>query len=391
MGPWEKLQLGWLDYAVVSRGRGRRRSRSARPRCRSTDQEQAVIIDVPDQGIETDVHRRPTPAATPGGRPAPTTSTRRSPARSTSPASRAPPSPPTAWYDIEAGYDYLYAEYSTDGGATGSQIGAPLDRLVEGQVDDPEATPCRATATVQFRFRFQSDGGVHLANAFLDDIVVKSGGTTLLTDDVESGDNGWTADGGFKISTGTETALGDRYYLVENRTYVGYDVTLEEGPYQFSFAFTRARQGRALPVPGRAARLGGRRDLHRQQHHRASRPRPRAPGRCPAGPFGYEDGIGRPSNRRQPFDATFGLQATDDVTLHKEVLVGHGKNQTIETVDAPAPSNPGIPTFDDGDEDAYYSDDNPLSSTLVAGHGVTVTVTGQTTGSTMTIVVTNPD
>ena len=75
-------------------------------------------------------------------------------------------------------------------------------------------------------------------------------------------------------------------------------------------------------------------------------------------PFGYGDGIGRPSNRRQPFDATFGLQATDDVTLHKEVLVGHGNNQTVETVDAPAPSNPGIPTFNDGEEDAYYSEDN---------------------------------
>jgi immune inhibitor A len=73
------------------------------------------------------------------------------------------------------------------------------------------------------------------------------------------------------------------------------------------------------------------------------------------------------------------------------VLVGHGKNQTVEVVDAPAPSNAGIPTFDDSDEDAYWSEDNPLSSTLVAGHGVAVTVTAQTSGGTMTIDVSNPD
>ena len=47
-------------------------------------------------------------------------------------------------------------------------------------------------------------------------------------------------------------------------------------------------------------------------------------------PFTYPDGT-RPSNRRQPFDATFGLQATDAVTLHKEVVVGKGKSQTVQT------------------------------------------------------------
>ena len=30
------------------------------------------------------------------------------------------------WYDIEAGYDYLYAEYSSDGGANWTQLGKPI-------------------------------------------------------------------------------------------------------------------------------------------------------------------------------------------------------------------------------------------------------------------------
>jgi immune inhibitor A len=245
------------------------------------------------------------------------------------------------------------------------------------------------SANVQFRFRFQSDGGVHLANAFLDDFVIKSGGTTLFTDDVESGDNGWAAVGGFKRSTGTETSIGDRYYLVENRAYVGYDSTLETGPYQFSFGITAPNKvehfsfqdgmlvwmvdetytdnntidhpghGLALPVDARPA------------------------------PFGYSDGT-RPSNRRQPFDATFGLQATDAVTLHKEVLVGHGPKQTVETLDASAPSNPGIATFNDTDPEAYWTAANALNSTLVAGHGVVVTVTEQNAGGTLAVTVTNP-
>jgi immune inhibitor A len=44
----------------------------------------------------------------------------------------------------------------------------------------------------------------------------------------------------------------------------------------------------------------------------------------------YPDGT-RPSNRREPFDA---------VCLHKEVLSGKNKTQTVQTVKACAPSGP---------------------------------------------------
>ena len=52
-----------------------------------------------------------------------------------------------------------------------------------------------------------------------------------------------------------------------------------------------------------------------------------------AAPFTYPDGT-RPSNRRQPFDATFGLGSNPETCLHKEVLVGNGKNQAVQTVAA---------------------------------------------------------
>nr|WP_257907046.1 immune inhibitor A [Janibacter limosus] len=67
-------------------------------------------------------------------------------------------------------------------------------------------------------------------------------------------------------------------------------------------------------------------------------------------------------NRRQPFDATFGKQATDTVTFHNA-----GVPQTV-------PSSKGITTFDDSDTDRYWSAENPWSSTKVAGSGTTIKV-----------------
>jgi immune inhibitor A len=388
MGPWEKLQLGWLDYAVVSEGESGTFTLS--PAARQVPrQEQAVVVDVPDQGLETD-YVTPNSGShawwTSSADDLNATLTRTLDLTGVKSATVSA----KAWYDIENGFDYLHAEYRAVGSADWNAIGSPLT----GSSRDSWKTlsyNVPGNAQVEFRFRFQSDGGVHLANAFLDDFVVKAGGTTLLTDDVESGDNGWVAADGFKRSTGTELALGDRYYLLENRTYVDYDATLAQGPYQFSFAITAPEKVEHFPFQdGLLVWMVDETyaDNNTIDHagHGLVLPVDARPE-----PFEYTDGIGRPSNRRQPFDATFGVHATDGVTLHKEVLVGSGKNQTVELVGAPAPSNPGIATFNDADPEAYYSEDNPLSSTLVAGHGVAVTVTGQTTGGPLTINVSNPE
>jgi immune inhibitor A len=294
-----------------------------------------------------------------------------------------------AWYDIEAGYDYLFAEYSTDAGAHWTQIGNPVDGSSNGRWSNLRYSVPGGQA-VLFRFRYQTDGGVHLPGAFIDDINIKSGGTSLFFDDVETGDNGWTAVGGFKRSTGTEITIGDRYYLAENRTYVSYDETLAEGPYQFSYGITAPNKVERFPyqdgllVWAIDETYSDNNTIEHPGHGLA------LPVDARPAPFTYPDGT-KPGNRRQPFDATFGLQATDAVALHKEVVVGNGKNQTIEWVAASAPSVAGIPTFTDSDVDAYWSSANALSSALVAGHGVTITVTSQTTGGTLTVTVTNPD
>jgi immune inhibitor A len=105
-------------------------------------------------------------------------------------------------------------------------------------------------------------------------------------------------------------------------------------------------------------------------------------------PFGYSDGS-RPSNRRQPFDAAFGTTAVPETCLHKEVLTGKGKNQTVQELAACAPANAGIATFDDSDPLRYWSAANPQNSVKVAGAGVKATVTGDA-GGFLTVAVSNP-
>jgi immune inhibitor A len=230
---------------------------------------------------------------------------------------------------------------------------------------------------------------VHLAGAFIDDIVVKNGGSTILTDDVENGDSGWTASGGFKRSTGTEVSSGDRYYLAENRTYVDYDATLEVGPYQFSKGLTapdwvehfQFQDG--LLVWAIDETYGDNNTIEHQGHGLV------LPVDAHPEKFTFPDGTA-PSNRRQPYDATFGLQQLDPVTLHKEALTGKGKSQTVATLEAVGSRGLQSATFTDSDVNAFNHPSNPLGGVIVAGHGVSVTVTGQVTGGDMTVSVTNP-
>ncbi|GAA3379584.1 hypothetical protein GCM10020367_63730 [Streptomyces sannanensis] len=187
---------------------------------------------------------------------------------------------------------------------------------------------------------------------------------------------------------GTESATFPRYYLAENRVYVGSDRLLAEGPYQFSKGIITAPR-RVEFFKFQNGMLVVRRPVVRRQQ----RQRPPGGGQAmvidarPA-PFAYDDGT-RPSNRRQPFDATFGLEATDVTCLHKEVLPGKGAQQAVVTKEACAPSNPGIAVFDDSNPNAYYSAANPQGSVRGAGHGVKVTVTGDA-GDDLTISAVNP-
>ena len=380
MGPQEKEFLGWLDESTVNTGQsGSYVLNPAQVQAKGKDQ--AVRVNLPDKTTST-TYTSPVSGTkawwTGSADGLNETLTRAVPAAAKVSVSA------SAWYDIEDGYDFLYAEYSTDGGANWQRAGSAVSGSSRGKFTTLRYSYTAGGKDSLFRFRYQTDGGVHLPGAFIDDIAVT--GTT--TDDVESGTGAWTGTGQWQISSGTVTRTTQQYYLVENREYVGWDDTLRTGPYQFSEGLTRPDWveffrfqngmlvwyvdesfednntsehlggGLALPVDARPA------------------------------PFSYPDGT-YPSNRRQPFDATFGLEATDPVCLHKQVLSGTKQNPTVSTVSACAPSNPGIATFDDTNPDAYYSDRDPMNSVKVAGHGVKVTVTGDK-GSDLAISVVNP-
>jgi immune inhibitor A len=395
MGPWEKLQLGWLDYSVVNEDTdgGATLAPSA-----------AVIVDVPDEAIQSDyttaysgTHAWWTSSADDLN----TTLQRSVNLTGIKTATLTA----KVWYDIEAGFDYLFLEYSTNGGSTWTQVGSPLDGSSAGHWKGVRYAIPGGSANTLVRFRYQTDGGVHLPGAFIDDIALKSGGTSLFSDDVESGTNGWAAEGGFKISTGTESAIGDRYYIAENRTYVGYDATLATGPYQFSFGLTdpnkvehfQFQDGLLVWMVDETYT-----DNNNSEHtgHGLSLPVDARPV-----PFTWGNGT-LPSNRRQPFDATFGLQAVPDgpvadpepgaaplpcAGLHTQVVVGKGKAQSVGTLCAwpTAEQRAAVPVFNDSNVDAYWDATNPQNSTKVAGFGTTITVTGQNTGGTLSVTVDN--
>jgi len=68
------------------------------------------------------------------------------------------------------------------------------------------------------------------------------------------------------------------------------------------------------------------------------------------------------TNRRSSYDATFGVEKTDVVTLHK--------NGVAKTWGAKM----GVRTFDDTNPNRYWSAGNPQNSVKVAGTGTKITV-----------------
>jgi immune inhibitor A len=383
-GPEEKLYLEWLDYETVAPGEsGSFELSPSEPTVKS--QSQAVRVVLPDS-------KRTDPYTTPktgthawwSGRGDSLSNTL---TRSLQvPAGSSITVTSDIWYDIEQDYDFLYAEYSNDG-VTWTQIGSPITGA--GTKWAGKRWSFKAGGTLQFRFRYATDGGLNEAGAFLDNITFKVGNTQVLTDGAEQGDNGWTVDG-WKISTGTEVTQAPRYYLLENRQYYGYDHTLEVGPYQFSEAYSRPDWVERFPFQtGMLVWLvdQGYTDNNVSTHPGAGYALP-----VDARPntFTYSDGTS-PSNRRDPFDAVFGTHQLDKVCLHKEVPVKVKGKTTIQTYEACNSDADRVAkaTFDDTNANAYYSADNPQNSVKVAGVGVTATVT-EGDGTSISVAVTNP-
>jgi len=358
MGAWEKLQLGWLDLKTVPFGQDSTVKLGPADVDMKTSS-QALATLLPDKTVTTDYNKPHSGSFewwSGTGDNTSSTLTR------TIDLTTATTANVSAWLqnDTEAGYDFLYAEVSTNGGSTWTQVGEPIDGTFGWTQKTWDLTPFKGQS-VQFRFRYASDGGVNGKGSFLDDLTVNVNGSAVVTDDVEGGVNGWTASG-FTRMGGSTSVQVSHYYLAENRVYSGYDKTLQTGPYNFGWATTRPDWVERFPyqngmlvwyVDGQYG------DNNTKDHpgHGQVLPVDARPA-----PVTFPDGrmLG---NRRQPFDATFGQEATDAVTFHRN---------GVPTV---VPSQPAIATFDDSDPNRYWSAANPWNSVKMAGTGTSFTVT----------------
>ncbi|XVU28634.1 immune inhibitor A domain-containing protein [Actinoplanes sp. CA-054009] len=186
---------------------------------------------------------------------------------------------------------------------------------------------------------------------------------------------GTAANGESKLPQAVVVPLADgSYYAAEYRTYTGYDETLKLGPYNWGWADTKPDWAERFPYQDGLLvwyvnPAAGNNNTSRHPGVGLSLPVDARPK-----PVVFPDGV-LLGNRRQPFDATFGLQSTDPVTFHRNGAA------------ASVPRQKAMPVFDDSDPLRYYDSTNPQGSVKVAGAGVKLEVKTQITGPLPLMVV----
>ncbi|SBT54010.1 immune inhibitor A domain-containing protein [Micromonospora narathiwatensis] len=380
MDPWSKLYLGWLNYSTVDYGKASTQVTLGPAGDSDGPKAQAVVVNLPSTTQTTNYN-------TPFGGSYEwwsgsaddlnTTLTRQLDLTGATTASITA----KAQYETEEDYDFFYAEVSTNGGATWTQLGNSLIDPGEtgidgssngGWVDLTYDLSAFAGQTVQFRYRYATDGGVHFAGVFLDNISLVKSGSVVWTDDAETQDAAWTARGWTRM-TGSVTDTYPRFYIAENRTYVGYDDTLRTGGYNFGWNNTRPKfVERFSNQPGLLIwyvnyAYG---DNNTSEHPGYGLNLP-----VDVRPGAITIGSGNITNRRGGYDATFSLYAKPAQTFHR--------NGVALTV----PKLPPNPVFHDNKVDRYWSPGNPQNSVKVGGTGIKIEIVKQGTNPTDPMVV----
>jgi immune inhibitor A len=293
------------------------------------------------------------------------------------------------WYEAELDYDYAFAQVSTDGGQTWTDLAQYTG--TSGASDDDafgySPTPAEPTwvaqsldlspyagKTITLRFKYVGDSGVTGRGFEVDDLAITNGSSTLLSDDVEGADNnGWTPYNFRKVVNGDDVRVFDRAYVIENRQYTGYDTGLKTGPYNFGETDKADKQNWVQHYPYQDGVLislwdssYSDNDLYTHPGHGLILPidnqqslitRPRTGG--PNGAVGVGcapiGGDTVASGRIQAYDATLSIAPTDALSLTR--------------CSAPfgTTSHPGVTTFDDRNDFTYGLTDPAL---LAAAGGV---------------------
>ncbi|WP_405694469.1 immune inhibitor A domain-containing protein [Streptomyces sp. NBC_01185] len=385
MTAWDKLQLGWLDYATAKAATKSTHKLGVSEY--NTKDKQALVVELPEKEVTTTV-TKPAEGSkqwwSDMGDDLSNTLTRPVDLTGKSSASL----DLSGWYDIEADYDYLYTEVSENGGTSWTA----LDGTADGQAiprdasDKPALTgvsgaykklvfPLDAYAgkKIDLRFRYQTDGGAGGKGFAADAITVTADGAALLTDDAEGDDNGWTAKGFSRIG---ESFTNDypQYYLAENRQYVSYDKTLEVGPYNFGFTTTRpdwvehyAYQNGLMVWLWDTSQKDNNTSVHPGQGLIL-------PVDSHAKPLKWSNGT-LLRNKIQPFDAPFSWYPNKGFTLH---------NADVALKIKPSL---GVPVFDDR-KGTYWYAENPTGSVKVSDTNTRLTIVNEPlSGSTITVNV----
>ncbi|WP_417555107.1 immune inhibitor A domain-containing protein [Microbacterium sp.] len=262
MGLWDKWVLGWADPLVVNPGDDTttvKVGQTSRPKKGTED---GIKVNLPDKKVVL---------ATPhsgsemwySGADQDWADTRLTRTIEDVPADATF----SMWnnYVIEDDWDFGFIEVSTDGGqtwaeqqvrddagnlvTTGDDYSDPNGRMKDfggkkygltgtsdGWRHDNVDLSAYAGQSIQLRLRQATDAAFEERNWFSDDFALASAGTTVWSDDVESGDNGWTStDTTFTDTSGagwhrdSGTKVTAQYYLVEWRNLDGFDEGLKYG------------------------------------------------------------------------------------------------------------------------------------------------------------------
>ncbi|MGW4074574.1 immune inhibitor A domain-containing protein [Streptomyces asiaticus] len=385
MNAWDKLQLGWLNYASAKAGKKSTHTLGVAEY--NTKNKQALVVELPAKAVTTEVV-----APAEGSRQwwsgmgddLKNTLTRSVDLTGKSKASL----DLQGWWDIEENYDYLYAEVSTDGGANWT----PVDGTADGKAiprdagDKPALTgtsgaykklsfPLDAYAgkKIDLRFRYQTDGGVAQKGFAADAITLTADGAPVFSDGAEGDDNGWTANGFSRIG-GSFTKDYPQYYLAENRQYVSYDTTLKTGPYNFGWASSRPNWVEHFPYQN--GLLIWQWDTSQPDNNVGVHPGSGLILPIDAHPAAEKWADGKlMRNRIQAYDSPFSRLPSDGFTLHND-----GKAAKVKP-------KPGIPVFDDH-KGTYWDESNPTGSVKIADTNTRIKILKELPGgSTMTVQV----
>ena len=360
MGAWEKFQLGWLKYEVAHTGE--KSTYWLGPMEFNTDLLQGLLVELPEKtmvaeigtpydgsyfyysGMGNDIDHSMTKSFTLPEGPVSFTA--------------------MVNYTIELDWDYAYlmvngepieTNLSTTTDPNGQNFGYGITGTSDGWVELTADISAYAGTTVDLGFRYWTDGAVVEAGFMVDEINI----TGFTTDGAED-EVGWEFDG-FIRTTGTEEKVYQHYYVLEYRTYQGYDNTLKVGPYYFGYPAGSRLENWVDHFPYQDGLLINYWDTAQTDNNTANHP---GQGLLLPIDAHYQALYRVPGvvwrNRIQTYDSTFTIAPTDSINFHYR-----GKLITI-------PSLPGASIFDDSI--LHYDPANPLGSVIHPNTGTQIEI-----------------